>query len=107
MPAYAIAHLRSVDVNADIVEYLERIDATLQPYDGRFVVHGGEMTVLEGEFPGNIVVIEFPDRAGAEAWYASPAYREILPLRTRNSDGAVVIVDGVEPGHRAPEVIAA
>ena len=107
MPAYAIAHLRSVDVNADIVEYLERIDATLQPYDGRFVVHGGEMTVLEGEFPGNIVVIEFGDRAGAEAWYASPAYQDILPLRTRNSDGAAVIVDGVGPGHRAPEVIAA
>jgi uncharacterized protein (DUF1330 family) len=107
MPAYAIAHLRSVDVNADIVEYLERIDATLEPYDGRFVIHGGEMTVLEGEVPGDIVVIEFPDRAGAEAWYASPAYQDILSLRTRNSDGVAVIVDGVAPGHRAPEVLAA
>ena len=106
MPAYAIAHLRSVDVNADIVEYLERIDGTLEPHDGRFVVHGGEMTVLEDEFPGNIVVIEFPDRASAEAWYSSPAYRDILPLRTRNSAGPAIIVDGVEPGHRAPDVLA-
>jgi hypothetical protein len=29
MPAYAIAHLRAVQVGPEIVEYLERIDATL------------------------------------------------------------------------------
>ena len=40
MTAYAVAHLRSVDQNAEIVDYLRRIDATLDPFDGRFVVHG-------------------------------------------------------------------
>jgi uncharacterized protein (DUF1330 family) len=36
-----------------IVEYLERIDATLAPSGGRFIVHGGDFESLEGSWPGN------------------------------------------------------
>ena len=32
---------------------------------------------------------------------ARPAYQEILPLRTNNSDGATIIVEGVDEGYRA------
>ena len=101
MTAYAVAHLRSVDQNAEIVEYLQRIDATLDPFAGRFVVHGVLPDVVEGEWPGVLVVIGFPDPDAARAWYDSPAYQEILPLRTRNSDGVTLMVDGVPEGYRA------
>jgi uncharacterized protein (DUF1330 family) len=105
MPAYAIAHLRSVDAGPEIVEYLERIDATLEPYEGRFLIHGSMPEVLEDAFPGVLVVIEFPDRARAKGWYESPAYQAILPLRTENSDGTAFVIDGVQPGHRAPDAM--
>ena len=101
MTAYAVAHLRSVDQNAEIVEYLHRIDATLDPFAGRFVVHGVLPEVVEGDWPGVLVVIGFPDLDAARAWYDSPAYQEILPLRTRNSDGVTLLVDGVPEGYRA------
>ena len=101
MTAYAVAHLRSVDQNAEIVDYLRRIDATLDPFDGRFAVHGTLPEVLEGEWPGVLVVIAFPDLPTARAWYDSPAYQEILPLRTRNADGVTFLVDGVPEGYRA------
>jgi uncharacterized protein (DUF1330 family) len=106
MPAYAIAHLRSVDVGPAIVEYLQRIDATLEPFDGRFIIHGGLPEVREDAFPGTIVVIEFPDREAAAAWYESPAYQAILPLRTENSDSTAFLMDGVQPGHRATDALA-
>ena len=106
MPAYAIAHLRTVEVGPDIVEYLDRIDATLEPFGGRFIIHGATPEVREDAFPGTIVVIEFPDRAAATAWYESPADQAILPLRTENSDGTAFLIDGVKPGHRAPDAIA-
>ncbi|MGH3067235.1 MAG: hypothetical protein ACRDMI_01455 [Streptosporangiaceae bacterium] len=32
MPAYAVAHMRQVAMGQPIVEYLERIDATLAPF---------------------------------------------------------------------------
>ena len=101
MPAYAVAHLRAVDQNAETVEYVRRIDATLEPFGGRFLVHGVLPEVVEGDWPGFLVVIAFPDRDAARAWYDSPAYREILPLRTRNSDGVTLLVEGVPEGYRA------
>jgi uncharacterized protein (DUF1330 family) len=107
MPAYAIAHLRSVQVGPEILEYLQRIDDTLEPFGGRFLIHGATPEVLEDAFPGVLVVIEFPERETAHAWYASNAYQAILPLRTENSDGTAFIVDGVKPGHRATDAVAA
>ena len=87
MIAYAIAHLRQVSVGPEIVEYLERIDSTLEPFGGRFIIHGGPVDVLEGQWAGDLIVIAFPDRNSAHAWYASASYRAILPLRTGHSAG--------------------
>ncbi len=105
MQTYAIGRLGGVALNAEIVAYLEQIDATLAPFGGRFVIHGGPVTVLEGAWAGDLVMIAFPDRAAAEAWYASPAYRAILPLRTRNAACDVVLIDGVGEGHRATDIL--
>lgn len=101
MPAYAIAHLRTVDLNEEIVTYLRKIDATLEPYEGRFLIHGVMPEVVEEPFPGALVCIEFPDLERARAWYASDGYQEILPLRTENSDSSAILVEGTPPGYRA------
>ena len=39
-PGYAIAYLRDVDVNNEIVSYIERIDATLAPHVDYLSGHG-------------------------------------------------------------------
>lgn len=106
MSTYAVAHLRKVTLGPQIVEYLQRIDATLEPFGGKFLVHGGEVEVLEGAWPGHLIIIEFPDREQARTWYESAAYQEILPLRTNNSEGDVVFADSVSQGHRATDVLA-
>lgn len=105
MPTYAVARLRDVTIGTDIVAYLERIDATLAPFGGRFVVHGGPYEVLEGEFSGDLVIIAFPDRERARSWYESAAYREIKELRTRNSTSDVIFIDTVPDDHRATDVL--
>lgn len=106
MTAYAVADLHRVEMGPAIVEYLEKIDATLAPYGGRYIIHGGRKTVLEGEWAGDLIVIAFPDRASAAAWYASPAYQSIKPLRSDHSEGDVVLVEGVGAGHCATDVLA-
>lgn len=105
MTAYAVADLHRVTMGPDIVEYLEKIDATLAPFGGRYLVHGGRKTVLEGDWPGDLVVIAFPDCAAAAEWYGSPAYQSILKLRTDNSEGDVVLIDGVGGDHRPTDVL--
>ena len=105
MTTYGLGLLQDVRMGPPIVEYLERIDATLAPYDGRFIVHGGQMEMLEGTNPGVLIVIEFPDADRAREWYASPAYQEILPLRTENAESTIFLVDGVGRDHRATDVL--
>lgn len=101
MPAFAIAHLHEVRLGPEIFEYLQRIDETLVPYEGRFRVHGAQPEVLEGSWPGTIVVIEFPDLQRARAWYESAPYQQILRLRTDHSVGEAILVQGVEADYRA------
>ncbi|MBR0643020.1 DUF1330 domain-containing protein [Plastoroseomonas hellenica] len=105
MPTLAVANLRKVDLGPAILDYLQKIDATLAPYDGRFLVHGQPITVLEEGWVGDFVVIIFPDRARAEAWYRSPAYQAILPLRTGNSDSTTFLVDTVPETYRATDFL--
>ncbi len=116
MPGYGFAHLRERRHHPDIVEYLERIQATLDPFHGRFIVHGPPAEVLEGTWPGSMVLIEFPDLAVARAWYRSPAYRgwgAPLMRALRAIDGATIwqadhrLVRGSQAAGRAAGVLGA
>jgi len=60
-------------------------------------VRSGASEAIEGEPPGRLVILEFPDRAAAKAWRASPAYQAILPIRDASSASRVYVVDGYEP----------
>jgi uncharacterized protein (DUF1330 family) len=99
--AYAIAHLRTPHINAEVLDYIERIQETMDPFRGRFLVHGAEVEVREGSWPGTIVVIGFPSMNEARTWYDSPAYQAILPLRTANIEGETILVDGIGPAYDA------
>jgi len=107
MAAYALAHLRTPTINDDVLEYLERIQSTMDPFGGRFLVYGTEVEVIEGEWPGTVVIVEFPDVAAVKAWYASPGYQAILPLRTDHIDSSTIIVEGVRPDYQAALTAAA
>jgi uncharacterized protein (DUF1330 family) len=85
---------------------MERIQPTLDPFGGRFLVHGGAITVCEGSWPGTLVIIEFSTIADARAWYNSPAYPAIIHLRTRHSGSNTLLVEGVEADHDAAAVAA-
>jgi uncharacterized protein (DUF1330 family) len=101
-PAYAIGYLRDVDLCADVIRYMREIDATLAPFGGEFVIHGGYADVREGDWgDGDLVMIRFPDLDSAARWYDSAEYQRILPLRTDHSKSIVVLVQGVGHGHTA------
>jgi uncharacterized protein (DUF1330 family) len=68
-------------------------------------VHGGAVEMLEGSWPGHLIVIEFPDRGQASGWYNSDAYQQIVALRTDNSDSDVIVVDGTGSEHKATDVL--
>ncbi|RDI53306.1 DUF1330 domain-containing protein [Nocardia mexicana] len=101
MPAYMIAHLLDPvgAIPEQVLEYREKIQSTLDPFGGRFLVHGDTLEIKEGSWPGSLVMIEFPSMDHARDFYDSPAYRAIKPLRTDHLDGDLIIVDGCGPEH--------
>jgi len=105
MSAYAVGRLTQVNLGPGITEYLERIDATLAPFNGRFIIHGDPPEQKEGRWIGALIVIEFPDMAAARAWYASPVYQAILHLRTDNARGEIILIEGVPTDHKATDVL--
>lgn len=59
----------------------------VQKYNGKYLVRGGEVSVLEGTIGAHPIkiLIEFPDKDSAVAWYESPEYKNIHHIRTDNS----------------------
>ena len=94
MPACVIA-TETVENEAMFGAYRAAVPETLAPFGARFVVRGGTLSVLEGEWPHpRLVIIEFPTLQAAEDWYHSDAYQKIIPLRLNSTSGNLVIVDG-------------
>jgi uncharacterized protein (DUF1330 family) len=56
-----------------------------------------EVQVMEGAWPGSVVLLEFPDMAKAKAWYSSPEYQKILSLRIDHAISDLILIDRVGP----------
>ena len=97
MAAYVVNEI--VVTDPDVFQtYVIQVPPTLPPFGGRYLVRSGASEAIEGEPPGRVVVLEFPDREAAKAWRASPAYQAILPIRNASSTSRVYAVDGYEAG---------
>jgi uncharacterized protein (DUF1330 family) len=95
MAAYLVAQVRIHDPTT-YQAYREAVPPLVERFGGRFRARGGELEVLEGDWPmPRLVIIEFPSRDAARRFYDSPEYQKILPLRQGASEGNVVIVEGV------------
>ncbi|AEW95050.1 MULTISPECIES: DUF1330 domain-containing protein [Streptomycetaceae] len=92
MPAYVIANITTLSENPDLAEYRRRAQATMDPFEGRFVIRGGKVDVREGGWhPVHLSVLEFPTGKHARDWLESPGYREILPLRASVETELVIV----------------
>jgi len=77
-------------------EYKERAAPNIVAAGGRYVVRGGDATALEGELPASrTVILAFPTRQAALAWYHSEEYAEIRALRDGSARATLYMVDGV------------
>jgi uncharacterized protein (DUF1330 family) len=95
-PAYLIAETEVTD-RAAFQNYAEKVPETLAPFTGSFhyVVRGGKTQALEGQPPKRIVVIAFDSTDKALAWYNSPAYQAIKPVRQGASVGRLYLAEGL------------
>jgi uncharacterized protein (DUF1330 family) len=97
MPAYIVVQ---IDVHDPLLydEYKLAAQATLARYGGRYIVRGGPVTELEGPWnPKRFVVLEFPDKERARAWYDSPEYGPPKAIRHASASSRMILVEGGGP----------
>ena len=93
---YVISEVDAITDPMAIKEYGAKASGTLAPFNGHFVVRGGKTESLDGgPPPKGIVVLGFDSPEQAHAWYTSPAYAAIRPIRLAASKGRMFIVTGV------------
>jgi uncharacterized protein (DUF1330 family) len=95
--AYLIGQITITNAEAYKL-YASQVPETIAAFGGKYLVRGGQATQMEGQSQGERnVVIEFPSREIAEAWYASDAYQKIIHHRLNNATGSLAVVDGYTP----------
>ena len=95
MPSYIIGHASVHDLDL-YKKYLSGVMHTFKPFNGRILVAAEEFDVLEGEWPkGRNIVIEFPSRDDAIAWYKSDEYQKIAQYRIQGTKSNMIILDGL------------
>ena len=95
MPAYVVVDVERTDLER-AARYAELSGPSVELHGGRFLARGGAISVLEGEWsPERLVLIEFPSVEAARAWYASEDYREARAARQGAGHWRMVAVEGV------------
>ena len=95
MPAYVLAEIEVTNPEG-YKEYAKAVPATIEQYGGRFLVRGGKVHVLEGEWPERRrVIIEFPSVEAAKRWWDSTEYEKPKAMRRANSKGRLLMLEGV------------
>ena len=95
MPAYLIVETDIHDPE-QYERYKAASPAAVAAGGGRFVVRGGELAVLEGDWePKRLVVLEFESLEAAKRFYESDRYQEAKKLRDGAADLRMVAVEGI------------
>ena len=95
MSAYFIVDIDIHDA-AGLEEYRKQVPATITKYGGRFIVRGGKVEQLEGEWqPKRLVLLEFPSVEQVRRWYDSEEYRPLKAMRLKASNSNLILVEGV------------
>lgn len=107
MSTYLINHLRLPgDVpNEDALQYLDQVEKTVAPYGGKWLAWG-PVDVIEGTWPGAIVLMVFPSREALDSWYNSPEYTALRPLRIESAISDMVVIDSLPEGFTLKAFVA-
>src|SRR5438105_1619717 len=96
MSAYIVVEVEVHDPET-YENYKAMVPPSLTEYGGRFLVRGGRIETLEGDWsPKRFVMVEFPSVDKARAWWDSAGYAEAKALRQATAKTQMIVVEGVD-----------
>jgi len=95
MSAYVVVQVEIKDP-VRYEDYRKMVLPTIEQYGGRFLVRGGRVHTMEGDWaPKRFVVVEFPSVERAKAWWDGPEYRPARDLRWATAESQLIIAEGL------------
>jgi uncharacterized protein (DUF1330 family) len=95
MAAYVILDI-TVNDPAKYEDYKKLAPPAIEAYGGKYLVRGGLMEILEGDWkPNRIVILEFQSIEMAKNWINSPEYSDARALRHQTATSHAIVVDGL------------
>ncbi len=77
-------------------EYRKLVPPLIEKYGGRYVVRGGKITPLQGDWDlHRVVILEFPSAGNATELFTSEEYAPVAELRHRSAVSKIFMVEGV------------
>ena len=95
MSAYILVQINITNPES-YKEYLKQVTPTVVKYGGEYIVRGGKYKSMEGKWDyERTVIIKFPTYEIANTWYNSDEYTPIRKIRKDNSEGNLIIIEGL------------
>ncbi|MDD3905474.1 MAG: DUF1330 domain-containing protein [Candidatus Omnitrophica bacterium] len=96
MSVYMIVEAKEVMDKNKYGEYIKKVPQTIDKFDGEYLARGGKVTVASGDWdPARIIMVRFESMEKFNAWWNSPEYRVIAPLREESTRTNAIVVEGV------------
>ncbi len=94
MPAYIIVNIKVTDP-VGYEQYKLQAPPLVAKYGGRYLVRGGPVELIEGDWqPERLVVLEFPEAEAARAFLDAPEYAPVRKLRQASTDSDMILMLG-------------
>ena len=78
-------------------QYREEAGDLISRHRGEYVVRGGEVEVVTGDWrPNRLIILRFPDKAAVRAYLADPVFQQLGELRQRAIQSQIVMVEGID-----------
>ncbi|MDD5492477.1 MAG: DUF1330 domain-containing protein [bacterium] len=97
MSVYMIIEAKEIIDQEQYGEYIKRVPKIVAQFGGKYLARGGQITVACGDWcPSRLIIVEFASMDKYLAWWNSPEYKAIAPLRERSAKTNAIIVEGQE-----------
>jgi uncharacterized protein (DUF1330 family) len=95
MKYYAVAELEITDQRW-VPEYIKNVTRLVEQHGGRYLARTSKVEKIEGERkpPPILLIIEWPSKESAEAFYRSEEYRPYLQSRLAGAKSEFLLVAG-------------
>lgn len=103
MKHYHVVELEITDPGW-VPAYVQNVTKLIEQRGGRYLARTSNVQKVEGERPAPmmVVIVEWPSKEAAEAFYASEEYRPYLENRLKGARNEAMLVAGEDVTKAAP-----